>query len=114
MSLYLIQTAYTGESWKTQIQKRENVEDRIRPIIENLGGHIVGLYYTFGDYDLVGLMDMPSNEAAAAFALAVNAGGALRAFKTTPLLTVEQGREAMKMASEAGSKYRAPVGASTG
>jgi hypothetical protein len=45
---------------------------------------------------------MPDNVSAAAFALAAAAGGGLKAYKTTPLLTFEQGIEAMKKASGAG------------
>jgi hypothetical protein len=43
----------------------------------------------------------------AAFALAAAAGGALKAVKTTPLMTIEEGIEAMRKAS--GTGYRPPV-----
>ena len=45
---------------------------------------------------------MPENTDAAAFAMAITAGGALKAFKTTPLLSVEEGVEAMRKAQGAG------------
>ena len=45
---------------------------------------------------------------AAAFSMAVAAGGAVKAFKTTPLLSVEEGVEAMRKAHAAG--YRRPSG----
>ena len=45
-----------------------------------------------------------SNEAA----IAVCAGGAVKAFKTTPLLSPEEGLEALKKAGSAG--YRPPGG----
>lgn len=109
MPHYLFQGAYTSESWKTQVQRQENVRDRIRPLVDGLNGQISALYYSFGDYDVVAILEMPSEEAAAAFALAVAAGGSLKTFRTTPLLTVEQGLGAMRKASEAGGAYRAPV-----
>jgi uncharacterized protein with GYD domain len=34
-------------------------------IIRAAGGHLLGLYYTFGRYDFVALLDMPSAEALA-------------------------------------------------
>jgi uncharacterized protein with GYD domain len=61
-----------------------------------------------GEYDIVGVLELPENTDAAAFAMAVAAGGAARAFKTTPLLSVEEGIEAMRKAREAG--YRPPSG----
>ena len=64
----------------------------------------------FGDYDLVTIIQMPNNVDAAAFSLAASAGGAIKALKTTPLLTMEEGMQAMRKAVGAG--YRAPKQAS--
>ena len=63
---------------------------------------------TFGEYDIVGVVELPENTDAAAFSMAVAAGGAVKAFKTTPLLSVEEGVEAMRKAQGAG--YRRPSG----
>ena len=41
---------------------------------------------------------MPENTDAAAFAMAVAASGAVKTIKTTPLLSVEEGIEAMRKA----------------
>ena len=109
MSLYMFQAAYTSESWKHQVQKQENPRDRLRPLVEGLDGHIEGVFYAFGEYDIIVLAEMPNEEAATAFSLAASAGGSVKAIKTTPLLTVEQGLNSMKKASEAGKRYRAPV-----
>ena len=51
---------------------------------------------------------MPENTDAAAFAMAIAAAGAAKAFKTTPLLSVEEGVEAMRKAQ--GTGYRLPGG----
>ena len=58
--------------------------------------------------NIVGVVEMPANIDAAAFAMAVAAGGAAKAFKTTPLLSVEEGVEAMRKAQ--GARYRRPGG----
>jgi hypothetical protein len=47
---------------------------------------------------------MPDNVSAAAFALAIAAGGACKNVKTTPLLTAEEGIKAMKKAGGSGYK----------
>jgi uncharacterized protein with GYD domain len=89
------------------------VLDRIQPVLDGCGGSITSCFYAFGDYDLVLLADFPSAEEAAAFSLAVTAGGALRQVKSTPLMSVDQGIAAMKRAAEVGRKYNPPVATST-
>jgi uncharacterized protein with GYD domain len=72
-----------------------------------LGGAITHGWFAFGEYDLIAIVDMPGNVEAAAFSLAASAGGAVRAIKTTPLLSTAEGVEAMKKASMSG--YKAPA-----
>jgi uncharacterized protein with GYD domain len=109
MAHYLIEVGYTPESWSTQIETQANVIDRITPAVKAAKGKIEAIYYTFGDADLVGIMDFPTPEDAAGFALAVTASGALRSFKTTPLLTVDQGIASMRRAHEVRAKYTPPL-----
>jgi uncharacterized protein with GYD domain len=59
---------------------------------------------SFGEYDLVGMLEMPDNVSAAAFAMAIAAGGACKSVKTTPLLTIEEGLKAMGKAARCGYK----------
>jgi uncharacterized protein with GYD domain len=78
----------------------------VRPAIEKLGGKIVSAWFTFGDYDIAIIVEMPSNVDAGAIGIAFASGGACKAVKTTPLLTAEEAVEAMKKASA--SEYHAP------
>jgi uncharacterized protein with GYD domain len=71
-------------------------------VIERLGGRLESAYLSFGDYDVVVIAEMPDHASAAAFSLATSAGGALKAIKTTPLLSIEEGLEAMRKAAGAG------------
>jgi uncharacterized protein with GYD domain len=106
MSLYLVQVAYTNEAWGAQLNNPLDRREVVGPVIERLGGYIESAYYAFGDYDVVLIIEMPDDVSAAAFSLAVSAGGAVKAIRTTPLLTIEEGIEAMKKAAGAG--YRPP------
>lgn len=72
-------------------------------------GKIESIYYAFGDVDLVGIIDFPTPEDAAAFGLAVSSTGALRSYKTTALLSVEQGIASMKRAAEVRKHYTPPT-----
>jgi uncharacterized protein with GYD domain len=105
MPHYLQQVAYSIEGWRALVKKPQNRIDAVRPAIEKLGGKIESAWFTFGDYDVVLIVQMPSNVDASAIAIAFAAGGACKSVKTTPLLTVDEAVEAMKKAG--GSEYRA-------
>jgi uncharacterized protein with GYD domain len=106
MARYLFQAAYTSEAWAAQVNSPQNRLEAVRPVVERLGGRIESIYYAFGEYDVLGIVEMPDNVSMSAFSLAVAAGGAMKAIKTTPLMTIEEGIEAMRKASGAG--YRPP------
>lgn len=106
MPLYMYQASYTSDAWKTQIQNPQNRIEQVRPMIEGQGGKILGAYYAFGEYDIVVIMEAPDNVSMSALALAVAAGGAAKASKTTVLMSIEDGIEAMRRAS--GTGYRPP------
>ena len=106
MPHYMIQAAYTPEAWGGLIKNPQDRAEAIRPGIEALGGKLVSFYMSFGEYDVVGIAEMPDNVSAAGFSIAVSAGGAVKAIKTTPLMTVQEGVEAMGKARQAG--YRPP------
>jgi uncharacterized protein with GYD domain len=71
-------------------------------VVERLGGKLLSMYLAFGEYDVVGMAEMPDNVSAAAFSLAISAGGAVRAVKTTPLMTMQESIEAFRKAGQAG------------
>jgi len=107
MPFYLFQASYTPEAWAGLVKRPQDRARAIRPIIKQLKGKLVSLYLAFGEYDVVGIAEMPNNEAAAAFSIAASAGGAVNAVKTTPLMTVQEGMRAMRQAGQAG--YRPPA-----
>ena len=107
MPHYLLQVAYTPDAWATQLKNPQNRIEAIRPAVQGLGGRIECAYISFGEYDVIAVLDMPDNVSAAAFSIVASAGGALKAAKTTPLMTMEEGIEAMRKAGGAG--YRPPT-----
>ncbi|HEY1500375.1 MAG TPA: GYD domain-containing protein [Acidobacteriaceae bacterium] len=104
MPSYLVQAAYTQEALAALIANPQDRTDAIRKSVKKLGGKLSGLYLAFGDYDIVTIFEMPDNVSAAAFAIAIAAGGACRSVKTTPLLSSSDGIAALKKAG--GSGYR--------
>ena len=102
MPFYLIEVGYTSEAWKTQVNKPQDRSKALAPVIKKAGGKLIGFWYTFGDRDAILIVEMPNNVGAAALSLATAAGGAVRSFKTTPLLTVKEGIAAMRKAQTSG------------
>jgi uncharacterized protein with GYD domain len=107
MPHYLVQTAYTPQACAAMVKSPQDRFEPIRQVVERLGGNLLSMYMAFGEYDVVGLAEMPDNVSAAAFSLALSAGGALRGVKTTPLMTTQEGAEAFRKAGQAA--YRPPA-----
>lgn len=108
MPRYLIQASYNRQGISDLVQNPQNRAEAIRPVVERLGGRIISFDYALGDYDVVAIMEAPDNVSAAALAMAVGSGGALRDYKTTVLLSMEEAMEAMRKAG--GADYRPPGG----
>lgn len=107
MPRFLYQLAYTSDNWATQMKDPQNRIEKVRGSVEQLGGKIVDAYYAFGEYDIIVILDMPDNVSAAAWAIAIAGGGAAKAAKTTPLMSIDEGIEAVRKGAQSG--YR-PAG----
>ena len=74
----------------------------LRFAFRKVGGKISDVYYAFGEYDAIAIGEFPDNVSAASFSAAISAGGTAKAVKTTPLMTEEEGVEAMQRAGGEG------------
>src|SRR5437764_14968149 len=108
MTLFMYQAAYSSDSWAAQVKNPQNrVETVGRQLCEAGGGKFVVGWLCFGDYDLVLIADVPNIECMAAIAVAVAAGGKIRASKTTPVKTGAEGVAALTNAGAVGRAYKA-------
>ncbi len=107
MANFLLEVAYTPEAWANLVKNPQDRAQIIQAAIEKLGGRIERSWLSFGDYDAVVVVDMPDSVSAAAFSMAVSAGGSCKTVKTTPLLSAQEGMEAMRKAATCG--YRPVV-----
>jgi uncharacterized protein with GYD domain len=107
MPLYLYQLAYAPESIAAQMQNpQDRLEAAARPSVEAVGGKLVGGGFSFGEYDIVILYEAPDDVSAAAVALAVASGGAIKTQKTTKLLSGDEWVQALGKATTVGNSYR--------
>jgi uncharacterized protein with GYD domain len=104
MPKYMIQASYVGEGLKGLLKEGGTKRrETVAQVIEGMGGKLETFYYAFGDYDVVGVADMPDNVSGVAFSMMVNASGVINA-KTTVLLTPEEIDQATKKTVD----YRPP------
>jgi uncharacterized protein with GYD domain len=104
MPKFLFEASYTTDGIKgIQRAGGSSRRDAIAQLAEASGGQLDSLYFAFGEHDVYAVLDLPDNETAAAFALAVNASGATRV-RTVVLLTPEEVDAAARRTVD----YRAP------
>ena len=104
MPKYLVEASYTDEGLKGLIKdKASGRAAAVQKAAQSLGGKLDEIYYTFGDKDVVLILDMPDNTSVASFAITAASTGLVR-LKTTPLLTVED----VDMAVGKNVQYRGP------
>ncbi len=104
MADYLIQFSYAPKAVAALVANPQNREEAGRSLIESVGGRVKGFWYALGDYDGFIIATLPDTVSLVAQSMAAISSGDFRMFKTTPLISVNEGMEAMKKASKAGYK----------
>jgi uncharacterized protein with GYD domain len=108
MPKYMYQASYTADGVKGLAKDTASGRKAaVAHAIESLGGKLESLYFSFGQFDILGVVDLPDNAAAARFALRAASTGQVN-IRTTPLLTPEEVDKALLRTVD----YRAPGQAS--
>ena len=98
MPHYLIQASYAPEALTALTKNPTNRLDMIENLLKSIGGRLETGYFSFGEYDVAMIVELPDNAAAAGLAIRTGGTGAIKSFKTTPLLTAEEAVAAMQFA----------------
>lgn len=109
MPRFLIEAAYTPEAWAAQLERPQNRIELLKPVLQTVGARFESAYFAFGDADIVCIVDCPDNVSAAALSLCFSSGGAIKSIKTIPLMTIEEGMEAMRKGARALAAYTPPT-----
>ncbi len=102
MRSYLLQATYSAGAWAALLKNPHDRTEAVRAAVQALGGTLTGMWLAFGDTDVVAVLQMPDEVAAAGVSMAISAGGAVTSVRTTPLLTLEEGVTAMRKANASG------------
>ncbi len=108
MSYYMFQMTYAQSAIKAMIEKPTDREAAARKLIEAVGGKLHHLFFAFGKYDIVCLIEFPDDKASMACTAAIGASGAASSMMTTKLLTVSEAMAAMAMAAKVTDAYKPP------
>ena len=111
MPYYLHQWHYKDPAIHAMVMKPQKREDVVRLAIEAYGGTLHTFFLAFGEFDGVAIAEFDNQITAMACMMSIVGQGGLRALKTTPLLTTEEGMKAMELANEMldGSGYSPPA-----
>ena len=108
MSYYLYQLSYSKEAIKALVANPSDREAAARKLIEALGGKLHHLFFAFGKYDVICLIEGPDDKFMMAGAAAVASAGTVSASSTVKLMTAADAMAAMAMAGKAMGAYKAP------
>jgi uncharacterized protein with GYD domain len=104
MLKYLVHINYIGEGIKGLLAEGgSSRKAAAEALVKSVGGSLESMYFALGETDCYAIADLPSRNAVVALSLTLNASGRVKV-TTTPLLTVEEMDEAVKLSPS----YRAP------
>ncbi len=94
MAKYIMLLNYTQQGI-ANIKESANRAEAARGLARDCGAEMTDLYLTMGEYDLVAIVEAPSDDAVAKFALAIGSIGNVRS-KTLKAFTEDQFREILQ------------------
>ena len=104
MPKYLMEVSYTSEGAKGVLKDGGSKRrEAASGAVGSVGGKLEAMYYTFGDCDVICLVDVPDAASMAAASLNLSASGAVTC-RTRALITVEE----IDAASKKSPTYTAP------
>jgi hypothetical protein len=111
-AFFLVQGAYSSYTWMYHTANDPN-DFRNPPdmlgLFKQLGAKVHGIWYSFGEYDLVAIVELENAEDMAGVVIGLKAGWGGKAFdglKVTPLLSQEAAANACVKASDGLRKNR--------
>jgi uncharacterized protein with GYD domain len=90
MPTYINLISWTDQGIKN-IKEAPQRMDAFKKLVEAAGGKLKGFYFTMGKYDIVTIIDVPSDEAYANIALSTGSKGSVRT-ETMKAFTEDQFR----------------------
>jgi uncharacterized protein with GYD domain len=110
MSYYLFQMSYSETAIKALVASPSDREAAARKLTEALGGKLHHLFFAFGTYDIVCLIEVKDDTSMMAACAAIGASGTASRMLTTKLMTAADAMSAMTLAGKITGAYKPPHG----
>ncbi len=110
MAFYLYQLSYSKDAIKSMVASPSDREAAAHKLIEALGGKLHHLFFAFGEWDVICLIEGPDDKMMMAGAAAVASAGTVSKSSTVKLMTAKDAMAAMAMAGKATGAYKPPHG----
>ena len=94
MSHYILLINWTDQGI-SKIKESPERFGSFKASVEKAGGKLIGGYYTFGEYDVVIILEAPNDEAVMSLMLKVGSAGNVRT-KTLKAVAAEEGMKTIK------------------
>jgi uncharacterized protein with GYD domain len=104
MPMYLFTSRYRPEALAAQIRVPQDRVEASRIPVAKLGGTIHGGWHAIGEVNFVAIIELPTDQAAAALAITFVAGGAAEDHRWTRLMSSDEWVQAVKTAAT--TEYR--------
>jgi uncharacterized protein with GYD domain len=108
MPQYMLQFSYNAEAMAALSKSPVDRTESVAALAKKMGGKLVSLMYTMGEFDGVAIIEAPDDVAGMATIIAASAPGHLKRTQTTRLYTSAEFVAALKKAQGAG--FTAPKG----
>lgn len=103
MNLYLVQETFKPEAWSWFLENSkatENWTELFRKNFETMGGKLHGIWFSVENYDLIMVVELPTNIDMVTISITAFSRKFVQAMKTTPLWSVEDLPAVMKKVLE--------------
>jgi len=111
MPLFITQGRFTREYIKGGLAKPEDRHAAIARLCEQVGGKLVSLYFTLGQYDFMVVSETPDAKAVSMLALVAAGGGGIEGSVTTQVFTTAEAKDVFAAAGKIAGSCK-PMGAS--
>jgi uncharacterized protein with GYD domain len=108
MPKYVSFFTYSSEAWGRMISAPGDRTAALRQVLDSVGGSLDAMYWMFGDYDGMVIIDVPDSVSAAAVSIAAGSSGAFKHLETHELFTQEQLGETLARARNTTELYQPP------
>jgi uncharacterized protein with GYD domain len=108
MTFYLIQAKVSQDTMRALVDRPEDRLLTTTRFVKSVGGRLHNYFFSFGEYDIVLVLELPDNVSAASLAMTLAASGSVTEIETTVLFSMSESIKAMEQAGNAMGVYVAP------